>query len=127
VIYSLLVLSSPLKSTNAARFAQAACERGHQFVRVFFMDDGVYHGQGNAVYPQDETPPGTLWQSLRDEYGLELVLCISSSLKRGILNSEEAARHEQHSAAIHPAFEIGGLGQLVDAAAHSDRLITFGH
>ena len=126
MIYSLLVLSSPLKSTNAARFAEAALQRGHTLARVFFMDDGVYHGQGHAVFPQDEHEPAQAWEALARKHEVELVLCVSSALKRGILNAEEAQRYERGNASIHPAFQIGGLGLLIDAAASSDRLLTFG-
>lgn len=90
------------------------------------MDDGVYHGQGSTIYPQDETGPATAWQALHEEHDIELVLCISSALKRGILNTEEMQRHEKNAASIHSAFQIGGLGLLVDASAIADRLITFG-
>lgn len=90
------------------------------------MDDGVYHGQGNAIYPQDESNPLTAWQALHETHQVELVLCISSALKRGILNREEMQRHEQKAACMHDAFQIGGLGLLIDASANSDRMITFG-
>ena len=39
---------------------------------------------------------------------------------------EELARHEKPASNVHPAFEISGLGQLVDAHINSDRLVTFG-
>jgi len=66
------------------------------------------------------------WVELAEHHAVELVLCISSALKRGMLDRAEAVRHEKPGPTIHPAFNIGGLGQLVDASAHSDRLITFG-
>lgn len=91
------------------------------------MDDGVYHGQGSAVFPQDDTNPAALWHTLHQEHALELVLCISSALKRGILNDDEMQRHEHTAASIHSAFQIGGLGLLIEASANADRLITFGH
>ena len=126
MIYSLLVLSSPMKSTNAARFAEAVLKRGHQIARVFFMDDGVYHGQGHSVFPQDESHPARIWEALSESHDLELVLCVSSALKRGILDESEAARYEKGGTTMHPAFQIGGLGLLVDATSGSDRVVTFG-
>lgn len=127
MIYSLLVLSSPLQSQNAVRFAAALVQRGHQLERVFFMDDGVYHGQGSAVYPQDEADAGQAWQALHADHGVELVLCSASAAKRGILDAGEAARHERQGATMHPAFSVGGLGLLVEATINADRLVTFGH
>jgi tRNA 2-thiouridine synthesizing protein D len=63
---------------------------------------------------------------LVEQHGIELTLCISSALRRGMLDPAEAERHEKHAASVHPAFTIAGLGQLVDACARSDRLVTFG-
>lgn len=66
------------------------------------------------------------WIQLAEQYNVELILCISSSLKYGMLDNTEAERNEHNTVTVHPAFKIAGLGQLVDASAHSDRMITFG-
>ena len=45
MIYSLLVLSSPVSghgARHAAFFASSLIARGHQLRRVFFLDDGSY-------------------------------------------------------------------------------------
>jgi tRNA 2-thiouridine synthesizing protein D len=129
VIYSLLVLASPTSGqTNrtAAAFAAELCNRGHSLHRVFFMDAGVETALASPVMPQDEVNPQSLWVALAEQFDVELVACISSALKRGVLDEQEAARYEKQTATLHAAFELGGLGQLVDASAHSDRLITFG-
>lgn len=129
MIYSLLVLSSPASghcAGTAAQFAQCAIERGHGIHRVFFLDAGTYTGAAAAIFPQDETSRLQPWITLAQQHGVELILCISSALKRGMLDQTEAARYEQAGATVHPAFTLAGLGQLVDASAHSDRMITFG-
>ncbi|MFK8048856.1 MAG: sulfurtransferase complex subunit TusD [Halioglobus sp.] len=129
MIYSLLVLSSPSSgqtARSAALFAKALIERGHTLHRVFFLDEGVHAGSNNHVLPQDENNPMELWVALKDQHKTDLVLCVSSALKRGLLDSSEAERHEKESSTTHPAFVISGLGQLVDASAASDRVVTFG-
>jgi len=129
VIYSLIVLSSQATSrcaTTAAQFARAAISRGHSIHRVFFLDEGVSAGTNNAVFPQDEHDRLEPWVELAQEHQVDLILCISSALRRGILDEEEARRHEKPAITAHPAFTISGLGQLVDATAHSDRILTFG-
>jgi tRNA 2-thiouridine synthesizing protein D len=126
--YALLVLASPSSGTGsltAARFAEAALERGHHIVRVFFLDDGTATGMATAVVPQDETDPQALWVELAGKYRLDLVLCISSALRRGLLDEAEATRYERSGGTVHPAFSLGGLGLLVDAAARAQRLLTF--
>jgi tRNA 2-thiouridine synthesizing protein D len=129
MIYSLLVLSSPWSgqtSRSAGLFAQALLRRGHTVRRVFFMDEGCFAGAANTIYPQDEADHQDHWIQLARQHEIDLVLCISSAIKRGLLDETEAERYEKNMATIHPEFIISGLGQLVDAAANSDRLITFG-
>lgn len=111
---------------NAAAFAHALLAQGHNLHRVFFLDKGVLCGSASSVFPQDETTPLDDWVSLAEDHGVDLVLCVTSALRQGMLDEHEARRHERGSATIHPAFTISGLGQLIDAGAAADRLITFG-
>ncbi|AQA18800.1 sulfurtransferase TusD [Halioglobus japonicus] len=129
MIYTLLVNSSPASGSgarSACAFAQAAIARGHQINRVFFLDEGTTTGSAMAVFPQDETDRLAPWVALADNHNVDLVLCISSALKRGMLDNTEAERYERNAATVHPAFTVSGLGQLVDAGAGADRLVTFG-
>lgn len=129
MIYTLLVLSSPASghgARHAAQFARAVLARGHTIERVFFLDEGTAAGSDAAVFPQDEDDRLQPWVTLAQEHDVELVLCISSALKHGILDATEAERHDKPAATAHPAFIISGLGQLVDAGATADRLVTFG-
>lgn len=129
MIYSLLILSSPDAGASVARahaFARAVLAAGHSIHRVFFLGDGAAAGNALAVFPQDENNPVETWAALGEEQGLDLVLCISSALRRGQLDAGEAQRYDRPDSSVHPAFTISGLGQLVDACASSDRVITFG-
>jgi tRNA 2-thiouridine synthesizing protein D len=129
LIYSLLVLSSPASghcAGTAARFAQAAICRGHTVQRVFFLDRGTEAGSDTAIFPQDEQDRLRPWLELAEQHGVDLVLCITSALRHGMLDADEAERHEKSAVTVHPAFSVSGLGQLVDALAKSDRTVTFG-
>ncbi len=129
MIYSLLVLSSPVSghcSRTAAQFAQSVLARGHTIHRVFFLDAGTLASSANSIFPQDESDPVRPWVVLAEQHAVELVICISSALKHGMLDKTEANRHDRLGPTINPVFTVSGLGQLVDACAHSDRLITFG-
>lgn len=129
MIYSLLVLSSPVSgqtAQTAAAFATSVLEAGHSIKRVFFYDAGCYAGASLAVFPQDEADRLGPWVELAEQRGVELILCISSAIRRGQLDATEASRYEKSGVSIHPAFTLSGLGELVDAGAHSDRLVTFG-
>ena len=127
--YSLLVLASPATGTanvTAARFAQATLKAGHSLERVFFYDAGVETALASRVAPQDEANPANLWHQLANDHGVELVVCVASALRRGVLDATEARRHEKEHPTLDPAFCIGGLGLLIESAATVDRLITFG-
>ena len=127
--FSLLVLSAPHAGEagdSAWQFAKAVVDAGHELHRVFFYQEGTQHGSALAVSPQDETDRVARWASLAEESGADLVLCIASAVKRGLLDAGEADRHEKGAHNVHPAFELSGLGQLVEAHLTSDRLVTFG-
>lgn len=122
-------MSSPFSgqgALTAARFARSVLARGHSISRVFFLDAGTSSGAATAVTPQDEEDRLQPWIELAEQHTLELILCISSALRYGMLDETEAQRYEKPSATIHPAFTVSGLGQLVDAGAGADRLVTFG-
>ncbi|MCB1695856.1 MAG: sulfurtransferase complex subunit TusD [Halioglobus sp.] len=129
MIYALLVMSSPASgqcAMTAARFARGVLARGHSIKRVFFLDAGTGAGSATAVYPQDESARLQPWVDLAEQHGVELSLCIASALKYGMLDEAEATRYDRRRGTIHPAFTLAGLGQLVDAAASVDRMVSFG-
>ncbi|MEH6550851.1 MAG: sulfurtransferase complex subunit TusD [Pseudomonadales bacterium] len=127
---SLIILGSPYGSqspTSALAFARAAIDSGHQIYRVFFYHDGVYTASKLSISPQDEKFPGEEWANFAQQQQLDLVVCISAASRRGIMDQQEAERHELTHASLKSAYEISGLGQYIDAAIQSDRLITFGN
>ena len=126
--YALLVLAPPCSSqgnSSALKFAQAVLARGHQLSRVFFYGDGVYTGTRLGVAPQDEASITDAWAELASEHKTELFVCVGASLRRDIVDDKEASRYRLPASSLHPAFEITGLGQLVDAGLACDRLLTF--
>jgi len=126
---SLLILSAPgaTQAPNSAyAFARAVLRRGHQLHRVFFYGEGVQLGNAQAVPAQDELNRQQRWAELGQQHDVELVLCVSSAIRRGVLDTTEAKRYDKAAANMHPAFTLAGLGELVDASYESDRLITFG-
>ena len=128
--YAILVYGSPFSreaSDTAYHFSRAAIDRGHQIYRVFFYHDGVYNANGLAAPPRDETDIVSRWSSLAEDHQVDLVICVASALRRGILNATEAARYEKPGASLAPGFNLSGLGQLIDAGLNADRLVTFGN
>ncbi|MCB1691783.1 MAG: sulfurtransferase complex subunit TusD [Pseudomonadales bacterium] len=126
--FAIVVHGAPYSSQSslsALHFARAALASGHEIYRVFFYHDGVLNGTALAAPPQDEIDIPSAWQALAREHTLDLVVCIASSLRRGLLDETEADRYEKPAANLAPGFVISGLGQLIDGALNADRTITF--
>ncbi|MBV1930377.1 MAG: sulfurtransferase complex subunit TusD [Porticoccaceae bacterium] len=127
--FTIVILGAPYTdeaAESAFRFTQAALEKNHQIYRLFFYHDGVHNASSLITLPQDEIQPAQRWANLIAQYDLEAIVCIASSLRRGLLNETEAKRFSKPASNLTPGFKLAGLGDLVDAAQQSDRLITFG-
>ncbi len=113
-------------SRRALLFAQAVLAGGHEIVRLFFYQDGVYSASNNIVTPQDEQDIARQWREFVSQHQLDGVVCIAAALRRGVLNSEEAARYQRSAVNLDAPWALSGLGQLHDAIQDADRLICFG-
>ena len=105
---------------------QAALAGGHEIVRLFFYQDGVYSASNTIVAPQDEQDIARQWREFVSAHQLDAVVCIAAALRRGVLDSEEAARYQRSAVNLEAPWELSGLGQLHDATQAADRLICFG-
>ena len=113
-------------SRRALLFAQAALAGGHEIVRLFFYQDGVYSASNTIVAPQDEQDIARQWREFVSAHQLDAVVCIAAALRRGVLDSEEATRYQRSAVNLEAPWELSGLGQLHDAIQAADRLICFG-
>lgn len=129
MIFSLAVYSAPYSSQAAYSAYQFACtllQNGHQLHRIFFYQEGVHNASSLGAPPQDEINLASAWATMATAHKIDMVVCVAAALRRGILNKEEADRYGKPAHNLTEPFTIGGLGQLVEAAVVSDRLITFG-
>ena len=110
---------------TAYQFAKEAVSQGHEIYRVFFYGDGVLNANALSVVPQDEMNLPRAWDEFLASHDIDSVACVSSALVRGILNSDESTRQKIAGVSLHESTQIAGLGQLVDATLHSERLISF--
>lgn len=127
--FSLVIYAAPYSSESAAtalRFANSLIEQGHELYRLFFFGDGVHNASKLTVVAQDEINLQRQWSELIEEHNIDSVVCVSSALRRGILDQTEAKRHELGTASAYESSEVAGLGQLIDAALNSDRVVNFG-
>ncbi len=113
-------------SRRALLFAQTALAGGHEIVRLFFYQDGVYNAANSIVTPQDEQDLPREWREFVEQHQLDGVVCIAAALRRGVLNTDEAQRYQRTAVNVEAPWELSGLGQLHDAVQAADRLICFG-
>lgn len=113
-------------SRRALLFAQAALAGGHEIVRLFFYQDGVYNAANSVVTPQDEQDLPQQWRTFVSDNQLDGVVCIAAALRRGVLNDEEAQRYQRSAVSVEAPWALSGLGQLHDGIQDADRLICFG-
>jgi len=129
MIFSLLVQESATgrqSGHTAYCFARELVARGHTLYRVFFYGNGVYNGTRLNCPAGGEANLPALWQALAAEHGVDLVSCVGSALRRGIVDAQQASRHGLDGASLRDGFDLSGLGQLVEACIRSDRVLDFG-
>ncbi|MBC2689453.1 MULTISPECIES: sulfurtransferase complex subunit TusD [Pseudomonas] len=126
--FAIALFSAPHapSSRRALLFAQAALAGGHQIVRLFFYQDGVYNASSSVVTPQDEQDVAQQWRTFVSEQQLDGVVCIAAALRRGVLDETEAKRYQRSAINVDAPWQLSGLGQLHDAVQDADRLICFG-
>lgn len=127
--FAIQINCSPHQSSTALtayRFAEAVLQLGHEIIRVFFYNEGIYHAFAYTSPPDDEINLTQQWRQLAQYYHLDLVICISAAQRRGLLSTEEATRLGKVDTDLAENFRISGLGQWVEATLLADRFIVFG-
>ncbi len=127
--FGIMVNEGPYQhqaSDSAYQFTKAALEKGHEIFRVFFYHDGVNNGTRLTTPPQDDRNITKRWTELGQQYDLDLVVCVAAAQRRGIVDKDEMKRHGKDADNIAPGFRISGLGQVIEEAIQSDRLVVFG-
>ncbi|MFT5014016.1 MAG: tRNA 2-thiouridine synthesizing protein D [Patiriisocius sp.] len=126
--FAIAVFAGPQTSEaplSALHFARAVLNAGHELNRVFFYHDGVYTANMLSTPPQDEPNLSLAWSEFGLANDIDMIVCVASALRRGILDQTESDRYNKSAANLAPGFEIAGLGQLIDSALNAERLVTF--
>lgn len=126
---SIQINASPYQhqaADSAWHFIQAAILAGHEVYRVFFYHDGIYNALRDSRPPGDERDIVKRWSKLHSEQGVDLVICVSSAQRRGMLEHSVAKKVGGYDNAVADGFRIAGLGLLMEAVIEADRHITFG-
>ncbi|MGS0680614.1 sulfurtransferase complex subunit TusD [Shewanella sp. 125m-7] len=116
---------SSASSYSAYRFAKAALEDGHSIEKIFFYQDGVLNTNHLNSPASDEFDLQQAWVDLHQQYGVNLINCVSAALRRGVLSESDAKENHQSHWNMQAPFTMGGLGELVTGIETADRLVCF--
>jgi len=126
---SIQINASPYQyqaADSAWHFIRAAIASGHEIYRVFFYHDGIYNAVRDSRPPGDERDIVKRWTALHHEQGVDLVVCVSSAQRRGLLEESVGRKVGGYENALADGFRIAGLGLLMEAIIDADRHICFG-
>ncbi len=113
------------QASSALQFAKAAMAEGHEIACVFFYREGVYNANQLTSPASDEFDLVRAWQSLHDQNGVALHICVAAALRRGVTDETEARQLGLPTFNLQPGFSLSGLGSLAEAALTCDRMVQF--
>ncbi len=112
-------------ASSAYQFCASAVQAGHEIVGVFFYQEGVLNANQLVSPASDEINLPDFWAQLASQYKFPLEVCVSASLRRGIVNQVEAQQLSLEQFNLKAPFVLSGLGQLAELSANADRLVQF--
>jgi tRNA 2-thiouridine synthesizing protein D len=112
-------------ASSAYQFCASVVEAGHKIVGVFFYQEGVLNASLLVSPASDEINLPDCWAQLATQYKFPLEVCVSASLRRGIVNQVEAEQLSLTQFNLKSPFVLSGLGQLAELSASADRLVQF--
>ncbi len=118
---TLLLLTSAPESHlawHAVRLARALLS-SDETVRVFFYQDAVSVVNDLVWRPADEPSLQAAWQALQ----IDLPVCVSAALYRGISDADNATRHGLPHTNLAKGFRLTGLGELAELMINADRVV----
>lgn len=113
------------QSSSAWQFACAALAEGHELVSVFFYREGVYNANQLTAPASDEFDLVRGWQSLHEQHGVALHICVAAALRRGVTDETQARQLGLTGFNLQPGFTLSGLGALAEASLTCDRMVQF--
>jgi len=128
--FLIFVTRSPFDSLNgqtALSFCEAAIELGHEIQQVFFYQQGVQQANVEIQPPPGEKNMPAQWAAFSEQTKTSLNVCVTASIKRGVLSVEDATGMQSHCN-IHPIFNSVGMAEYFSAlnttsSGESDSLI----
>lgn len=124
----LLMLAAPTTSLAWHGYQLAKTfQRQQRPFWVFFYQDAVLTAHSQRWQPADLPNLTALWQQLANEQKIEFPVCVSAALQRGIVDADNAFRHQMSATTLTLAngFRLTGLGELSDSMHHAKHVLQF--
>lgn len=136
----LLISKSPTHplASHALRYANAflqqqtcseatnkATEPSQNKLELFFYAESAHFA--NRLHWQSADRPNLTeqWQQLQQRFELDLPVCVSTALARGVTDDDNAQRHQLQGDNLAEGFVLVGLGDLADKMHRADKVIQF--
>lgn len=118
----IVLLSAPTTplAWHGYRLAETLKQQQRPF-RVFFYQDAAFIAHQQRWHPQDQLDLTLLWQQLE----IDLPVCVSAALQRGVTDSENAERHQLTIPTLATGFRLVGLGHLSEALLQCKHMLQF--
>lgn len=109
----LLITASPhsRRAKQAVLHAKSLLQNQER-ISVFFYGDGAYTANRLMWQTADVVSISDEWVQLATEYSLDLPVCVSTALARGITDHDNALRHQLDGENLRTPFRLVGLSEL---------------
>ncbi|WWP00984.1 MAG: sulfurtransferase complex subunit TusD [Candidatus Dasytiphilus stammeri] len=116
-------------ATSAFLFANALISNNHKLLCVFFYGEGIYNANKLTSPASDEFDLVRAWHKLHLEQGVNLYVCSSAAMRRGLINIQSINKtigsQPNMVSNLQSGFVITGLSSLAQTILHCDRLVQF--
>ncbi len=117
----ILITNAPQQplAKLAVRFAQSALAETNNKIEIFFYGDGASTANSLSWQTAEQTNICHEWQKLAEQYQLNLSVCVSTALARGVSDKENSQRHQLIGDNLAEGFRLVGLSELVMKMANA--------
>ncbi|WP_227430625.1 sulfurtransferase complex subunit TusD [Psychrobacter sp. I-STPA6b] len=92
---------------------------------IFFYAESAQIANCLRWQPADQVNLTSQWQALHHTFAIELPVCVSTALARGVCDTDNASRHQLQGENLADGFQLVGLGDLADKMHHAQKVIQF--
>ncbi len=116
----ILITNSPQQplAKMAVRYARSALAQTNK-IEIFFYADGASTANALSWQTAEQINICQEWQKLAEKYQLNLSVCVSTALARGVSDKANSQRHQLSGDNLAQGFHLVGLSELVMKMANS--------